>query len=152
MKLNPLKCTFGVSVGKLLGYIVHERGIEVNPEKITTLLEMKSPRNIKEVQKLTGCIAALSRFSSRSTDRSVNFFNALRGSKEFEWTEQCNKDFESLKEHLAWPPTLRKVEDGEPLDIYLAVSEHAVSSALIKSEGNHQLPVYYTSRRLNDTE
>ena len=57
-----------------------------------------------------------------------------------------------MKEHLAWPPNLRKVEDGEPLDIYLAVLEHAVSSALVKNEGNHQLPVYYTSRRLNDAE
>ena len=86
MKLNPLKCTFCVSAGKFLVYIVHERGIEVNPEKITALLEMKPPRNIKEVQKLSRCIAALSRFISRSTDRSVNFFNALRGCKDFEWT------------------------------------------------------------------
>ena len=62
MKLNPLKCTFGVSAGKFLGFIVHERGIEVNPEKITALMNMTPPRNIKEVQKLTGCIAALSRF------------------------------------------------------------------------------------------
>jgi len=152
MKLNPLKCTFGVSAGKFLGFIVHERGIEVNPEKITALWNMRPPRNIKEVQKLTGCIAALSRFISRSTDRSVHFFNILRGSKEFEWTKQCDESFESLKEHLAWPPTLRKVQEGEPLEIYLAVSEHAVSSALIKNEGKHQVPVYYTSRRLNEAE
>lgn len=94
MKLNPLKCTFGVSVGKFLGFIVHERGIEVNLEKIIGLLDMRPPRNIKEVQKVTGCIVALSRFVSRSTDRSINFFDALRGSKDFEWTEQCNRDFE----------------------------------------------------------
>ena len=92
------------------------------------------------------------RFISRSTDRSIHFFNALRGSKEFEWTKQCNESFESLKEHLAWPPTLRKVQEGEPLEIYLAVSKHAVSSALIKNEGKHQVPVYYTSRRLNEAE
>ena len=81
MKLNPQKCSFGVGSGKFLGYIVNMRGIEANPEKIRALLDMKSPTKIKEVQSLTGKVAALSRFISNSTNKCVPFFNLLRGNK-----------------------------------------------------------------------
>ena len=79
MKLNPNKCVFGVESGKFLGYIVSRRGIEANPEKIKALLEMKSPRRIKEVQSLTGRIAALTRFVSKATDKCST---VLQSSKE----------------------------------------------------------------------
>jgi len=69
LKLNPIKCAFGVSVRKFLGYIVHHRGIEENPKKIKAILEMSAPRSIKEVQQLIGRIAALGRFLSRSAKR-----------------------------------------------------------------------------------
>ena len=69
MKLNPTKCAFGVSVGKFLGFIVNNRGIEANPDKIRVVLDMRQPSNTKEVQRLTGRIAALSRFVSRSSDK-----------------------------------------------------------------------------------
>ena len=69
MKLNPAKCAFGVSAGKFLGFIVNNRGIEANPDKIKAVLEMPSPSDIKEVQRLTGRIAALSRFVSRASDK-----------------------------------------------------------------------------------
>ena len=81
MKLNPQKCSFGVRSGKFLGYIVNMRGIEANPEKIRELLDMKSPTKIKEVQSLTGKVAAPSRFISKSTDKCVPFFNLLRETK-----------------------------------------------------------------------
>ena len=64
MKLNPKKCTFGVKSGKFLGYMIDQRGIEANPDKVQAILRMRSPTNIREVQKLTGCIAALGRFMS----------------------------------------------------------------------------------------
>ena len=60
MKLNPAKCAFGVSAGKFLGFIVNNRGIKANPDKIKVVLDMPPPSNIKEVQRLTGRIAALS--------------------------------------------------------------------------------------------
>ena len=74
MKLNPDKCAFGVSVGKFLGFIVNHRGIKANPEKIKVVLDMPSPSSIKEVQRLTGRIAALSRFVSRASDKCQPFF------------------------------------------------------------------------------
>ncbi|KAL2231990.1 UNVERIFIED_CONTAM: Retrovirus-related Pol polyprotein from transposon opus [Sesamum indicum] len=77
MKLNPDKCTFGVGGGKFLGYMVSEQGIEVNPEKIQAIMNLRSPTTIKEVQKLTGKIASLGRFISRSANRSLPFFQGF---------------------------------------------------------------------------
>ena len=69
MKLNPAKCAFGVSAGKFLGFIVNNQGIEANPDKIKAVLDMLPPSNIKEIQRLTGRIAALSRFVSKASDK-----------------------------------------------------------------------------------
>ena len=74
MKLNPTKCAFGVSAGKFLGFIVNSRGIEANPDKIKAVLDMQPPSNTKEIQRLTGRIAALSRFVSRSSEKCQHFF------------------------------------------------------------------------------
>ena len=120
MKLNPLKCAFGVASGKFLGFMVNQRGIEANPKKIRAILEMQSPRKLKEVQSLTGRIAALSRFISRSTDKCLPFFDALKRGKRFEWTEKCEVAFQQLKEHLGKPPLLYKPVAGEKLFLYLA--------------------------------
>ena len=74
MKLNPAKCAFGVSTEKFLGFIVNNRGIEANPDKIKAVLDMPPPSNIKEVQRLTGRIVALSRFVSKASDKCQPFF------------------------------------------------------------------------------
>ena len=87
MKLNPNKCVFGVMAGKFLGFMVFERGIKVNPEKIRAIVELEPPRTVKEVQSFNGKIAALNRFVSRGTDRCLSFFHTLRRS--FEWTDEC---------------------------------------------------------------
>ena len=83
MKLNSTKCAFGVLVGKFLGFIVNSQGIEANPDKIKIVLDMQPPSNNKEIQRLTGRIAALSRFVSRSSDKSQPFFQVLK--KAFHW-------------------------------------------------------------------
>jgi len=74
MKLNPKKCVFGVWSGKFLSLMISSRGIEANPNKIQAVLDMKPPRNIREVQRLTGCIATLGRFISRSAYKCQSFF------------------------------------------------------------------------------
>ena len=78
MKLNPAKCAFGVSAKKLLGFIVNNRGIEANPDKIKAVLDMPPPSNIKKVQRLTGRIVALSRFVSKASDKCQPFFQVLQ--------------------------------------------------------------------------
>ena len=95
MKLNPSKCAFGVSSGKFLGFMVSQRGIEANPKKVKAILEMSSPRTVKEVQSLTGRIAALNRFVSKTTDKCLPFFKTLK--KVFSWTEECETVFQELK-------------------------------------------------------
>jgi hypothetical protein len=87
MKLNPSKCVFDVSSGKFLGFMVSQRGIEANPDKIKAILEMTAPRTIKEVQNLTGRVAALNRFVSRATDKCFPFFKTLK--RAFTWMDEC---------------------------------------------------------------
>ena len=143
MKLNPNKCAFRVSSGKFLGFMVSHRGIEANPDKIQAILDMKLSQNVKEVQSLTGRVAALNRFVSKATDKCLPFFRILR--KAFEWTDDYQRAFEDLKAYLTSAPLLNPSVLGEELYLYLAVTPHAVSSALIREEGRVQKPVYYTS-------
>ena len=150
MKLNPGKCTFGVSSGKFLGFMVSQRGIEANSNKIVAILEMSPLKTVKEVQSLTGKAAALNRFVSRSTDKCLPFFKILR--KAFQWTEECQRAFEELKAYLSSPPLLSPSKMSKELYLYLAVSSSAVSSALIYEEERVQKPVYYTSRALKGAE
>ena len=150
MKLNPSKCVFGVSTGKFLGFMVSQRGIEANPDKIQAILSIEPPKNIKEVQSLTRLVAALNRFVSKATDKCLAFFKVLR--KAFEWTDECQKAFQGLKDYLTMAPLLSPSVQEEELYLYLAVSPHAMSSAFIREEGKVQKPVYYTSRALRGAE
>ena len=146
MKLNPNKCALKVLSGKFLRFMVSQRGIEANPDKIQAILDMEPPKNIKEVQSLTGQVAALNRFVSKATDKCSPFFKILK--KAFEWTEECRKAFQDLKVYLTTAPLLSPSILGEELYLYLTVSPYAISSSLIKEEGKVQKPVYYTSRAL----
>ena len=107
---------------------------------------MEPPKNIREVQSLTKRVAALNRFVSKATDKCLPFFKVLR--KAFEWTDECQKAFQDLKDYLTTAPLLSPSVHGEELYLYLAMSPHAVSSTLIREEGKVQKPVYYTSRAL----
>ena len=78
MKLNPSKCVFGVVSGKFLGFMVSHRGIEANLKKVQAIINMASPRIVKEVQKLTGRIAALNRFVFRAMDKCLPSFKTLK--------------------------------------------------------------------------
>ena len=119
MKLNPSKCAFGVIAGKFLGFMVSQRGIEVNPEKVWAIMELKPPKTVKAVQSLNGKVAALNRFVSKATDKCLPFFRVLK--KSFEWTDECQKAFEDLKKYLSSPPLLSPSVPGEELYLYIAV-------------------------------
>lgn len=92
MNLNPTKCTFGVASGEFLGYLMTKRGIKETPKQISALVDNFPPRSIKEVQRVTGKIAALNRFISRLTDRCLPFYKILKGNKKFEWKEECDSN------------------------------------------------------------
>ena len=120
IKLNPDKCAFGVMVGKFLGFMVSQRGIETNLDKIQAIIEMAPPRNMKEVQSLNGKVAALNRFVSRATNKCPPFFRMLKRS--FEWTIECQQAFEDLKTYLSSLLLLSSSQPGEELFLYLVVS------------------------------
>ena len=152
MKLNPLKCTFSVASGKFLGFMVNQRGIEANSEKIQALLDMRSPSKTKEVQSLIGKVTALDRFISKAMDKCLTFFESLKGNKRFMWDEKYEQAFKALKEYLGRPPLLSKPINGESLFLYLVVSEYTISRALIREEERVQWPAYYISKCLVDIE
>jgi hypothetical protein len=130
-KLNPDKCVFGVSAGKLLGFLVSHRGIEANPEKIKAIETMRPPARIKDVQKLMGSLAALSRFISRLAEGALPFFRLLRKSCPFSWTEEAERAFQEFKQHLVSLPILVAPERGEPLYLYIAAATEVVSMVLV---------------------
>jgi hypothetical protein len=93
LKLNPEKCVFGIHNGEVLGCLVSTKGIEANPDKIKALIEMQDPVSVKDAQKLTGRVAALNRFIPRTAERSLPFFQVLRSSKNFQWSEAQKQAF-----------------------------------------------------------
>ncbi|CAL2260015.1 unnamed protein product [Prunus armeniaca] len=152
MRLNPTKCAFGVAYGKFLGFMISQRGIEANPEKIQAILDMTIPKTVKDIQSLTGRVAALTRFISKVTDRCAPFFNALKGSKRnITWTAECDQAFGELKAYMSRAPLLSTPESGDVLTIYLSISATSISSVLIRPHEGAEHPVHYkpeTSGRL----
>jgi hypothetical protein len=97
IKLNPAKCAFDVPLGKLLGFLVSHRGIEANPDKVKAIEEMRPPRNLKEMQCLAGCMAALGRFIAKSGEKALPFFKLMKCTGKFKWTPEADKAFAKLK-------------------------------------------------------
>jgi hypothetical protein len=127
-KLNPNKCVFGTPSGKLLGFIISHRGIKANPEKISAITKMKAPTCIKDVQKLTGCMAALNRFISKLGERGLLFFKLLKNQEKFVWTLEANQSLAQLKDFLSKPPVLTAPCKKEQLLLYVAATTHVVLS------------------------
>ena len=150
--LNPKKCVFGVESGKFLGFMIDQRGIEANPDKIQAVLDMSSPRSVKEVQRLTGCLAALGRFLSRAGDKCHHFFQTIKKKASFEWTDEAEKAFQQLKNHLHSLPRLVSPLDGEVLYMYLGASDHSLSAVLLAERDGRQLPVYFVLHVLRNSD
>jgi hypothetical protein len=137
-KLNPDKCVFGVSAGKLLGFLVSHWGIEANLEKIKAIKAMRPPARIKDVKKLAGSLAALSRFISRMAERVPPFFKLMRKSGPFSWTEEAERAFQEVKQHLVSLPILVAPEPREALYLYIAAASEAVSMVLVAERAAQQ--------------
>nr|AAS75250.2 putative polyprotein [Oryza sativa Japonica Group] len=158
MKLNPEKCIFGVPSGKLLGFMVSQRGIQANPEKINAILNMKPPSSQKDVQKLTGCMAALSQFVSRLDERGMPFFKLLKKTDNFQWGPEAQKASEDFKKLLTTSPVLASPHPQEPLLLYVSATSKVVSTVLVveREEEGHvqkvQRPIYFISEVLADSK
>jgi hypothetical protein len=158
VKLNPKKCVFGVPRGMLLGYIVSQRGIEPNPEKVAALDQMGPIRDLKGVQKVLGCLAALSRFISRLGEKGLPLYRLLKKHERFSWTVEAQEALDKLKAMLAHAPILMLPQGGEPLYLYVDVTTQVVSAVIVveRTEEGHALPVqrpvYYVSEVLSETK
>ena len=109
------KCVLGIPVGKLLGFIISNRGIEANPAKIRALSQLATPTDLKQIQKLTGCVAALSRFISRLGEKALPLYRLLRRIEHFEWTDAATTGMEEIKALLASDPILAAPNISEPM-------------------------------------
>jgi len=152
LKLNPEKCVFGVEAGKFLGFMLTKRGIEVNPDKCAAIIALRSPTSVKEVQQLTGRMAALSRFVSAGGEKGHPYFQCLKRNSRFAWTDECEAAFLKLKEYLAMPPVLCKPQVGIPLRLYFTVIEWAISYVLVQEQDQMQRLIYSVSKALQGPE
>ncbi|CAL9031657.1 unnamed protein product, partial [Prunus brigantina] len=120
---------------------------------IKAIIDMETPRTQKDIQSLTGRVAALTRFISKATDKCVPFFRALKGGKHHvAWTTECDEAFQTLKNYMSKAPLLSKPLPGEVLLLYLSVSVTAVSSVLIRKPEKAELPIFYVSKALQSAE
>jgi hypothetical protein len=122
LRLNPEKCVFGIHKGKVIGCLVSTKGMEANPDKINALIEMQDPVSVKDVQKLTGRVTTLNRFIPRAVERSLPFFQVLRSTKNFQWSETQKQAFKELKYYLSNMTKLCPPEPRSPLLLYVSAS------------------------------
>ncbi|GJV44877.1 reverse transcriptase domain-containing protein [Tanacetum coccineum] len=141
MKLNPKKCTFGMRECTFLGYNVNAEGLRVCPDKVEAVLNLPSPKCLKDVQKLNGKLASLNRFLSKSTEKSLPFFKTLKKcmkKSDFQWTAEAKTAFKQMKKSIAELPihALQGPEINytpmEKLILALILSNPEVSGRLLK--------------------
>jgi hypothetical protein len=158
IKLNPKKCIFGVLRGMLLGFIISERDIEANPEKITTITWMGPMQNVKGVQWIMGCLTALSHFISHLDERGLPLYRLLKKADRFVWIAEAQEALDKLKHTLMKAPILVPPIEREPLLLYIVATTQAVSAALVAEweEVGHALkvqrPIYLISEVLANSK
>jgi hypothetical protein len=143
VKLNPEKCVFGVPRGMLFGYIVSQRGIEANPEKVAALERMGPIQDLKGVQRVLGCLANLSRFISRLGKKGLPIYRLLKKHERFSWTAEAQEALDKRKASLTHALILTLPQDGEPLYLYVAATTQVVSAVIVveRTAEGHTLPV-----------
>ena len=130
LRLNPWKCTFKITVGKLLSFLVSGSRIEVDPSKIKAILDMPPLKNEKEIKGFLGCLQYISLFITKLTSTYEPIFKLLRKNEPHIWNDECQKAFELIKEYSLHPPILAAPKLGKLLLFYLSIIEDAVGSML----------------------
>nr|GEW23082.1 reverse transcriptase domain-containing protein [Tanacetum cinerariifolium] len=137
--------------GMFLGYMINPEGIKLCPDKTEAVLQLPSPRTIKEVQSLNGKLASLNRFISKSTEKYLPLFKTLKRcikKSDFHWTPDAEHAFKQLKQHLAELPMLVASKPKEELIMYLTAFYRVISAVLMTKKDIVQTPVYFVSRAL----
>ncbi|KAM2590143.1 hypothetical protein TB2_042715 [Malus domestica] len=155
LKMNPKKCAFGVRAGNFLGFLVHQRGVEVDKNKSRAIMESPSPANKVQLQRLLGKINFLRRFIANLAGKIQPLTPLLRlkDKEKFEWGPPHQQAFDSIKAYLTSPPVLVPPQRGKPLKLYISASEKSIGSLLAQNnEGGKEQAVYYLSRILTEVE
>ncbi|CAN6691091.1 unnamed protein product [Malus baccata var. baccata] len=153
LKMNPKKCAFGVRAGNFLGFLVHQRGVEVDKNKSRAILESPPPTNKVQLQRLLGKINFLRRFIANLAGKIQPLTPLLRlkDKENFEWGPTHQQAFNSIKAYLTSPPVLVPPQRGKPLKLYISASERSIGSLLAQNnEGGKEQAVYYLSRILTE--
>uniref|UniRef100_A0A2N9HNB4 Integrase catalytic domain-containing protein n=1 Tax=Fagus sylvatica TaxID=28930 RepID=A0A2N9HNB4_FAGSY len=154
LRLNPNKCAFGVTSGKLLGFIVSGRGIEIDPAKVQAIRSMPAPKTEKEIRSFLGRINYVARFIAQLTATCEPLFKLLRKDVKIKWTEDCQRAFDKIKEYLLNPPILVPPTPGRPLILYLTVQEASMGCMLGQQDetGKKEQAIYYLSKKFTEPE
>jgi hypothetical protein len=130
MMFNPKKCVFGMSSGKLLGYMVSSQGIDANPKKVEAIENLQPPQTRKEIQKLADMMAALSQFISKLGERRMPFYRLLYKVDGFQWVDQAAAAFVGLKKYLKSLPTLVPPKPDDVMLLYVVATDVVVSTVI----------------------
>nr|XP_028945273.1 uncharacterized protein LOC114819794 [Malus domestica] len=155
LKMNPKKCAFGVRAGNFLGFLVHQRGVEVDKNKSWAIMKSPSPTNKVQLQRLLGKINFLRRFIANLAGKIQPLTPLLRlkDKEKFECEPPHQQAFDSIKAYLTSPPVLVPPQRGKPLKLYIFASEKSIGSLLAQNnEGGKEQAVYYLSRILTEVE
>ncbi|XP_027152062.1 uncharacterized protein LOC113752125 [Coffea eugenioides] len=153
LKMNPLKCAFGVTSDKFLDFIVHQQGIEVDQSKIDAIVNMHELRNIHELKNLQGKLAYIRRFISNLARRCQPFSRLMKKGVPFEWDESCRNAFTSTKMYLLNPPVLAAPIPGKSLILYIFAQKRSVGALLAqKNDEGKENALYYLSRMMTSNE
>jgi len=154
LKMNPKKCAFGVSAGQFLGFLVHERGIEIGLKSQEAVKTMKPPTTKKELQKLIGKINFVRQFISNLSGRIEPFMGLvkIKSDDEFRWGAEQQQAFDEIKEYLSKPPVLVPPQQDRPFYVYLSVGDTSIASVLVQKHDSQERVVFYLSRRMLDAE
>ncbi|KAA0042128.1 ty3-gypsy retrotransposon protein [Cucumis melo var. makuwa] len=149
LRMNPLKCAFGVTSGKFSRFIVRHRGIEVDHSKIDAMQKMPSSKNLHELRRLQGRLAYIRRFISNLAGRCQPFQRLMRKDPVFDWDQSCQNAFDSIKKYLLNPPVLSAPATGKPLILYIAALETSLGALLAQeNDKDKECALYYLSRTL----
>lgn len=147
--MNPKKCFFGVASGKLLGFIVSKRGIEIDPIKVKAIMYMPPPKNIKELRGFLGCLQFVRRFISQHSKKWLPFTKLLKEST-YIWDNACKRTFDEIKHCLLNPPLLQPLIEERPFSLYILVIDHFAGVVLVQQDegGSKEHAIYYLSLTL----
>ncbi|KAK1613358.1 hypothetical protein QYE76_037031 [Lolium multiflorum] len=154
LRMNPKKCAFGVTAGQFLGFLVHERGIEIGLKSQEAVRTMKPPTTKKELQCLIGKINYVRRFISNLSGRIEPFMGLvkIKPDEEFHWGAEQQRAFDEIKEYLTKPPLLVPPQQDRPFYIYLSVADTSIASVVVQVYDGLERVAFYLSRRMLDAE